>query len=121
MGHSQVKANNAWVFFKEVAKNTLKWEHVSIDVKQPLPQPPIRVACIGSTPILRMMPKPRQRLEALEMSKGAQSLALEPSKHVVSFVCILCDSRDHLIEQCPGLLVIKAKQANVLNTFASPN
>jgi len=33
-----------------------------------------------------------RRLESLEMSKGAQSLAPEPSKPVVSPVCILYDS-----------------------------
>jgi len=27
--------NDAWVFFEEVAKNTLECEHVSVDVKQP--------------------------------------------------------------------------------------
>ena len=37
-----------------------------------------------------------RRLEALEMSKGAQSLASEPSKPVVSPVCVQYDSNDHL-------------------------
>ena len=56
-----------------------------------------------------------RRLEALEMSKGVQFLTSEPSKPV------LCDSQDHLVEQCPGLPIIKAEQANVLNTFRKPN
>ena len=62
-----------------------------------------------------------RRLEALELSKGAQSSAPEPSKPVVSPVCVLCDSQDHLVEQCPGLPIIKVEQANVLNTFRKPN
>jgi len=61
------------------------------------------------------------RLEALEMSKGAQSSAPEPSKPVVSPVSVLCDSHDHLVEQCPGLPVIKAEQANIPNAFRKPN
>jgi len=44
-----------------------------------------------------------QRLEALEMSKEAQSSTPEPSKNVVSLIYILCDSQDHLVEQCLGL------------------
>jgi len=62
-----------------------------------------------------------KRLEDLEMIKGAQSSAPELFKLVVSPVCVLCDSQDHLIEQCPGLPIIKADQANVLNTFRKPN
>jgi len=63
-----------------------------------------------------------QRLEALEMSKEAQSSAPESFKPVVSPIWVLCDSYNHLVEQYhPGLLVIKAKQENVLNTFRKPN
>jgi len=62
-----------------------------------------------------------RRLEALEISKGAQFLTPEPFKNVVSPVCVLCDSQDHLVEECPGLLIIKAKKANVINTFRKPN
>ena len=61
------------------------------------------------------------KLEALELSKVAQSSASEPSKPVVSPICVLCDSHDHLVEQCPRLPIIKAEQANVLNTFRKPN
>ena len=36
MEYSQSKtANDAWVFFEEVAENTLEWEPISVDVKQP--------------------------------------------------------------------------------------
>jgi len=62
-----------------------------------------------------------RRFEVLEMSKGAQSSAPEPSKPVMSLVCVLCDSLDHLVEQCLGLLVIKAEQVNILSTFHKPN
>jgi len=62
-----------------------------------------------------------RRLEALKMSKGAQSSIFEPSKLVVSPICILYDSNDYLVEQCPGLPVIKADQANVLDMFRKPN
>jgi len=62
-----------------------------------------------------------QRLEALEISKGAQSSASKQSKPVVSLVYILCNSQDHLVEQFPGLLFIKTEQANILNTFCKPN
>ena len=62
-----------------------------------------------------------RRLEALKMSKGAQSSIFEPSKLVVSPICILYDTNDYLIEQCPGLPVIQTDQANVLNTFRKPN
>ena len=54
-----------------------------------------------------------QRLEALELSKRTQSSAPEPSKPMVSPICIFCDSQDYLVEQCPGLSIIKAEQANV--------
>ena len=62
-----------------------------------------------------------RRFEALEMSKGAQALGFEPSKPVVSPVCVLCDNQGHLVEQCPGLLVIKVEQTNVLNIFCKLN
>ena len=62
-----------------------------------------------------------QILEALEISKEAQSSAFETSKPVVSPVCVLCDSQDHLVEQCHELPVIKTEQANILNTFCKPN
>ena len=62
-----------------------------------------------------------RRFEALEMSKGEQSLAPESSKLMVSPVYVLCNGQDHLVEQCPGLPVIKVGQANVLNTFRKPN
>ena len=39
----------------------------------------------------------------------------------MSAVCVLCGSQDHLIEQCPGLPIIKAEQANLLNTFHKHN
>jgi len=62
-----------------------------------------------------------RRLEVLEISKAAQSLALELSKLVVSPIYVLRDSHEHLAEQCPGLPVIKVEQANVLNIFCKPN
>jgi len=55
------------------------------------------------------------------MSKGAQFSAPEPSEHVMSPVSVFCDSHDHLVEQCTGLPVIKAEQANVLSSFHKPN
>jgi len=62
-----------------------------------------------------------RRLEALETSKGAQPSAFEPSKPVMSPVCLLCDDHDHLVEQYPGLPVIKAEQENILNMFCKLN
>ena len=62
-----------------------------------------------------------RRLEALEMSKGVQSSTLEPSKPVVSLICVLCDSQDYMVEQCPGLPIINAEQANILNIYRKPN
>jgi len=62
-----------------------------------------------------------RKLEALEMSKGAQSSALKPSKPVVSLICVLCDNQDYLVKQCPGLPIIKVEQANALITFCKPN
>ena len=43
-----------------------------------------------------------RRLEALELSKGVQSSTLEPSKPVVSPVCVIYDTQDHLVAQLPG-------------------
>jgi len=62
-----------------------------------------------------------RRLEVLEMSKGVQSSALEPSKPVVSPISVLYDNQDHLVEQCPRLPIIKVGQENVINTFRKPN
>jgi len=39
-----------------------------------------------------------RRLEAVEMSKGAQFSALEPSKPMISAFFVLCDSHNHLVE-----------------------
>ena len=50
-------ANDVWKFFKEVAENTLEWELVSVDVKQPTQLPSTWVVCIDSTTVLRMMLK----------------------------------------------------------------
>ena len=115
---------HAWQFFKVAAENTLEWD--SVDVKQPT----TTTTNTNKGGMYRVNPNFKtdakitavmRRLEALEMSKGAQSLALESSKPVVSPVWVLCDSQDHLAEQCPGLPIIKAKQANVLNIFLNPN
>jgi len=62
-----------------------------------------------------------RRLEALEMTKGVQISTPKPSKPVVSLICVLSNSQDYLVEQCPELPIIKAEQANVLNTFYMPN
>jgi len=87
-------ANDAWDFFEEVIKNTLEWDHVSVDDKQPTT---ITTTSKGSrhrvNPTFENNAKlTLRRLEALEISKGAQSSTPEPSKNVVSPVCVICDS-----------------------------
>jgi len=98
-------ANDAWGFFEEVAENTLEWEPISVDDKQLT-----TITATNRDGMHRVNPNFEndakltsviRRLEALEMRKGAQSSTLKPSKNVVSPVCVLCDSQDHLIEQCP--------------------
>ena len=107
-----------------VAENTLEWE--PFDVKQPT----TTITTTNKGGMHRVNPNfetdtkmtsVMRRLEALEMSSGAQSSAPKPSKPVVSPVYVLCDSQDHLVEQYPGLPFIKAEYANVLNTFRKPN
>ena len=62
-----------------------------------------------------------RRLEALELSKRVQSSTPEPSKSVMSPVCVLCDSQNHLVEQSSRLPIIKAEQENVLNKLWNLN
>ena len=52
-------ANNAWIFFEEIAKNMLEWELVSIDAKQPTITTTTtnQAICIESIPISRMIPE----------------------------------------------------------------
>ena len=118
-------ANDAWEFFEEVAKNTLEWKPVSVDDKQPT-----AITTTNRGGMHRVNPNFEsdakltsvvRRLEALELNKGEQSSARELSKPVTSSVCILCDNQDHLVEQYPRLPIIKAEQANALNTFRKPN
>ena len=87
-------ANDAWRFFEAVAENTLEWEPISVDNKQLTTSISTNRGGIHKvnpnfesdaklTSVVR-------RLEALELSKRAQSLALGPSKPVVSPICVLC-------------------------------
>ena len=107
-------ANSAWVFFEEVAGKMLEWEPITIDVEQPT----TTTTTTNKGDMHRVnssfdneakMTSVIRRLKALEKSKGAQFLASEPFKPVVSPVCVLCDSHDHSVEQCPGLPVIKSE------------
>ena len=87
--------NDAWQFFEVVAENTLEWE--PINVKQPTSTTtttnkggmnrfnPNFETDVKITSVMR-------RLEALELNQGAQSSVPEPSKPVVSPICVLCDS-----------------------------
>jgi len=104
--------NDAWRFLKEVSENTLKWSLLVLMISNPPPQLPLTgVVCIKLPPILSdvKLISVARRFEALELSKGAQSSAPKPSKLVVSPVCVLCDSQDHLVDQCPRLSIIKAE------------
>ena len=47
--------------------------------------------------------------------------SLQHFKSIDSSICVLCDGHDHLVENCPGLPIINAEQANVLNAFHKPN
>ena len=95
-------ANDAWEYFEEAAENTLEWDPVSVNDKQPTT---MTVTKKGG--MYRVNPNFErdvkmtlvvQRLEALEMSKGVQSSTPKPPKPVVSPVCVLCDSQDYLVE-----------------------
>ena len=99
---------------------------VSIDVKQPT----TTITTTNKGGIHRVNPNFKndakmisavRRPEALETNKRAQSSAFKPSKPLVSPVCVLCDSHEHLVEQCLGLLVIKVEQENVLKIFHKPH
>ena len=125
MEHSIVKRQMAWEFFEKVAENILEWEPISAGDMQPTT---ITTTNRGDMHIVNSnfendtkLASVVRILEALEMSKGGQSSTPEPSKYVVSPVSVLYNSQDHLVEQCLGLPIIKAEQANVLNTFYMPN
>ena len=50
-------ADDAWQFFEEVAENTLEWESVSVDDKQPITTTVTnRGGMHKVNPILRVMP-----------------------------------------------------------------
>jgi len=78
-------ANNAWIFFEEIAKNTLEWEPVRINAKQPTTTTTTTNKGVMHKVNSKFENDVRmtalvRRLEALEMSKGAQSSVLEPFK-----------------------------------------
>ena len=96
-------ADDACQFFEEVAENTLEWEPVIVDNKKLT----TTTAINWDSGIHKVSPNFEsdakltsvvRRFEALELSKGAQSLAPEPSKPVVSPIYVFCDSQDHLVE-----------------------
>jgi len=60
-----------------------------------------------------------RRLEALEITKGVQSLTLKPSKPVVSSVCVLCDIQDIWLNNAPGYQLSKPSKRMYSICFAS--
>ena len=105
-------------FFEEVADNTLEWEPVSVDVKQPTTATVNRGSMHRVNPNFENDAKMTvvvRKLEALEMSKEAQSSTPEPSKKVVSPICVYYDSQDHLVEHCPRIWVNTTRSAQLLS------
>ena len=108
-------ANDAWQFFEVVAENSLEWEPV--DVKQP--------TTTTTTTNKGGMHRVNSNFEnnakmASVVRRLAQSSAPELSKPVVSLVCVLCDSQDHLVEQCPGCQLSKRSKQMYSIHFTSP-
>ncbi|KAF6152116.1 hypothetical protein GIB67_031438 [Kingdonia uniflora] len=108
----------AWTFLNDVADKTYQWQ----TMREEIPSHRANVHQVDSNSESATLRTILEKIENLETGKRERHPNTLPVNHVAMPNCVVCESSDHLVQDCPDVLSLREGRKDQANAmYQRPN